>query len=71
VIPNDRDEYIVDVKGMATPSALNKRKMFLKVFPHHDLFWVVKSKKYSTTAFILFFKRKRKHVQAIAVNYDS
>ena len=59
VIPNDRDEYIVDVKGTASPSALIKRKMFLKFFPYHDLFWVVKSKKHSKNGWIDYFELQK------------
>ena len=59
VIPLQGDEFIVDVKGMATPAALLKRKMFLKVFPHLDLRWVVKSKKYSNDGWTDFFELEK------------
>jgi len=43
---NDGIIEVVDVKGMATPVALIKRKMFLKTHPHLLLSWIVYVKKY-------------------------
>lgn len=51
--------YIVDIKGMSTPAALLKRKMFLNQFPHIDLCWLTKSKKYSATGWIDYFKLEK------------
>jgi len=59
VITNHNSYYVVDVKGMATPASLLKRKMFLNQFPHIDLCWFAKSKKYSETGWIDYFKLEK------------
>ena len=59
VIPLNRDEYIIDIKGMATAKALVFRKMFLKIYPYHDLIWLVKSKKYGDDGWICYFKLQK------------
>lgn len=54
-----RDQWVVDVKGMATPLSLLKRKLFLYIWPHLDLLWVTKSKKYSDTGWIDYFELEK------------
>jgi hypothetical protein len=58
VIPITEEEYMVDVKGMATADAKNKRKMFLKKFPQ-DLRWVAKSKKHGENGWICYFELEK------------
>lgn len=43
----DGTSLVVDIKGVATPLAKLKRKMFLDKFREKKLIWLVKSKKYS------------------------
>ena len=43
---------VIDVKGMATPMAKLKRKMFMKNYPDMELKWVVKNKKWGTDGWI-------------------
>lgn len=42
----DGHTEVIDVKGMATPEAKMKRKMFLYFYPDVELKWVVYVKKY-------------------------
>jgi hypothetical protein len=48
----DGSEEVIDVKGMATPEAKMKRKLFN--YKYHDLklTWLCRSKKYSSTGWI-------------------
>ncbi len=59
VFTHDGTFHIVDVKGKSTADALNKRKMFLKNFPDIELYWLAKSKKYSETGWIDYFKLEK------------
>lgn len=43
---------VYDVKGMATPLAKLKRKMFWKNYQNKELRWVVKNKKWGTDGWI-------------------
>ena len=64
LIYKDGRSEVIDVKGMATPEAKLKRKMFLYKYPEENLLWVKKSgkhwKKIAVTSknsnfFIVFF----------------
>ena len=44
IYPTDWDRYIVDIKGMASPQAKMKRKMFDYVYPNTELLWIVRYK---------------------------
>lgn len=46
LIYNDGRSEVIDVKGMATPEAKLKRKMFLYKYPEENLLWVKKSGKH-------------------------
>ena len=53
LIYKDGHSEVIDVKGMATPEAKLKRKMFLYKYPEENLLWVKKSGKHS------FHRRER------------
>ena len=60
----DGSEEVIDVKGMATPDAKMKRKMFNYRYME-KLTWICRSKKYSKTGWIEYdelerIKRKKK-----------
>lgn len=42
LIYKDGRSEVIDVKGMATPEAKLKRKMFLYKYPEENLLWVKK-----------------------------
>ena len=46
LIYKDGHSEVIDVKGMATPEAKLKRKMFLYKYPEENLLWVKKSGKH-------------------------
>ena len=46
LIYKDGRSEVIDVKGMATPEAKLKRKMFLYKYPEENLLWVKKSGKH-------------------------
>lgn len=46
LIYKDGRSEVIDVKGMATPEAKLKRKMFLYRYPEENLLWVKKSGKH-------------------------
>lgn len=46
LIYKDGHSEVIDVKGMATPEAKLKRKMFLYKYPDENLLWVKKSGKH-------------------------
>ena len=46
---------VIDIKGMATPEAKLKRKMFLYLNSGVPLHWIVKNNKYSTCGWLDYF----------------
>lgn len=46
LVYKDGHSEVIDVKGMATPEAKLKRKMFLYKYPEENLLWVKKSGKH-------------------------
>lgn len=46
---------VIDIKGMATPEAKLKRKMFLYLNSGVHLHWIVKNNKHSTCGWIDYF----------------
>ena len=46
LIYKDEHTEVIDVKGMATPEAKLKRKMFMYKYPEENLIWVKKSGKH-------------------------
>ena len=46
---------VIDIKGMATPEAKLKRKMFLYLNSGVPLHWIVKNNKHSTCGWIDYF----------------
>lgn len=46
---------VIDIKGMATPEAKLKRKMFLYLNSGVTLHWIVKNNKHSTCGWIDYF----------------
>lgn len=59
VLYRDGIKIIYDIKGMPTPEALIKRKMFLKRYPNLRLEWITESKKYSATGWIDYFELQK------------
>lgn len=57
---NDGSLEVVDVKGMATPIALQKRKEFDYHYPDLKLSWVVRNFKYSESGWIEYEELKKK-----------
>lgn len=60
----DLKKVVVDVKGMATETALLKRKMFKYKYPAYELLWVVKSNKYGTNGWCDYDLLKQKRANA-------